>query len=132
MAISEIVDPERPYPHFLPWKRISFFRGADQPPVFFRDMPEADVRFRELAAKHGIHLTSSFSTVEQLRDNGVHMNPRTALAIVTFVDASRPPEVGLRLREAIASLEKTSYAGPVILVDDGSTSDEHKAYLCVS
>jgi len=64
VAISEIVDPERPYPHFLPWKRISFFRGADQPPVFFRDMPEADVRFRELAAKHGIHLTSSFSTVD--------------------------------------------------------------------
>jgi len=57
------------------------------------------------------------------------MKPPTALAIVTYVDAARPRDVGRRLPEALASLERTSYAGPVIIVDDGSTCDNHQAYL---
>ena len=57
------------------------------------------------------------------------MKPQTALAILTYVDAARPREVGRRLPEAIASLEATSYADPVLIVDDGSTCEAHLAYL---
>ena len=54
---------------------------------------------------------------------------RTALAILTYVDAARPPSVGRRLRDAIASLEQTSYDGPVLIVDDASDCKEHVRYL---
>lgn len=57
------------------------------------------------------------------------MKPSTALAIVTYVDASRPAAVRRRLPEAIASLEQTGYAGPVSIVDDGSTCCHHQEYL---
>jgi len=57
------------------------------------------------------------------------MNPPTALAILTYVDASRPSDVGRRLPDAIASLEATNYGGPVFVVDDGSTCANHLAYL---
>lgn len=57
------------------------------------------------------------------------MKPRTALAILTYVDAARPAAVGQRLPEAIASLERTSYRDPVFVVDDGSTCSDHLEYL---
>jgi GT2 family glycosyltransferase len=53
------------------------------------------------------------------------MSARTALVILTFVDRDRPPGVRHRLRDALASLERTSYKGPVIVVDDGSSCGEH-------
>ena len=34
-AVARLVDPDQPYPHFLPWERISFERGADRPPRLF-------------------------------------------------------------------------------------------------
>lgn len=57
------------------------------------------------------------------------MKPSTALAILTYVDASRPADVRRRLPTAIASLEETGYDGPVSVVDDGSTCRHHHAYL---
>jgi len=54
---------------------------------------------------------------------------RTALAILTYVDRTRPSGVGRRLPDAIASLEKASYGGTVLIVDDGSTCEEHLSYL---
>ncbi len=57
------------------------------------------------------------------------MKPRTALAILTYVDAARPAAVGQRLPDAIASLEHTSYRDPVFVVDDGSTGSDHLKYL---
>lgn len=57
------------------------------------------------------------------------MKPETALAILTYVDARRPHQVGRRLPEALASLKQTSYDGPVIIVDDGSSCENHQSYL---
>ncbi len=63
-AISRLVDAGKPYPHFLPWPRIAFVRGADRPPVFFREMEDADNRFRTLARKHDVLLSPDFSTAD--------------------------------------------------------------------
>jgi hypothetical protein len=63
-AVARLVDPDQPYPHFLPWQRISFERGADRPPVYFREMDDAEVQFRALAAKHGVVLSGCFSTID--------------------------------------------------------------------
>lgn len=57
------------------------------------------------------------------------MTPRTALAILTYVDRDRPPAVRRRLRDALASLERTGYRGAALVVDDGSTCAEHLAHL---
>ncbi len=67
-AISRFVDPQAPYPHFLPWKRLAFLRGNDAPPVFFREMQgDSEVLFRELAQRHGVELTDHFSTIDSCR-----------------------------------------------------------------
>jgi hypothetical protein len=66
-AISEVVDRDKPYPHFLPWQRLSYLRGADRPPVYFREMPGADAEYRHLAERHGIRLSARFSTVDSCR-----------------------------------------------------------------
>jgi hypothetical protein len=64
-AVARLVDPRTPYPHFLPWRRLSFVRGMDRPPVYFRTMDgDANAAFRALAARHGVELTESFSTME--------------------------------------------------------------------
>jgi hypothetical protein len=64
-AISRMVSPATPYPHFLPWHRLSFFRGQDAAPVYFRDMRgNADLEFRALAERYGVRLTERFSTVD--------------------------------------------------------------------
>jgi glycosyltransferase involved in cell wall biosynthesis len=57
------------------------------------------------------------------------VSTHTALAILTYVDAARPASIGRRLRDAIASLERTSYRDPVLVVDDGSSCAEHLRYL---
>ena len=57
------------------------------------------------------------------------MRARTAPSILTYVDRARPPSVRDRLRHAVASLERTSYADPVIIVDDGSSCESHLSYL---
>jgi glycosyltransferase involved in cell wall biosynthesis len=57
------------------------------------------------------------------------VTPRTALAILTYVDAARPIAVRQRLQDAIASLDKTSYRDPVLIVDDGSTCEEHLKFV---
>ncbi len=57
------------------------------------------------------------------------MTARAALSIVTYVDRGRPPSVRDRLRQAVSSLAETSYADPVIIVDDGSNCEEHLSYL---
>ena len=64
-AIARIVDPGTPYPHFLPWQRLSFYRGDDSAPVYFREMrgdPERE--FRTLARRYGVRLTGGFSTMD--------------------------------------------------------------------
>jgi hypothetical protein len=67
-AIARLVDPQAPYPHFLPWRRLAFQRGDDRPPVFFREMQgDSEARFRTLARRHGVHLTDSFSTIDSCR-----------------------------------------------------------------
>jgi GT2 family glycosyltransferase len=53
----------------------------------------------------------------------------TALAIVTYADNDRPPEVADRLPRTIASLERTGYRGPVFIVDDGSVNVRQLDYL---
>lgn len=64
-AVARLVDPRSPYPHFLPWRRLSYVRGFDRPPVYFREMDaEVEAEFRSLAARHGVKLTENFSTVE--------------------------------------------------------------------
>lgn len=63
-AVARLVDPHRPYPHFLPWERLSFIRGGDVPPVYFREMRDAPNHFQQLAARHGIRLGSGFSTID--------------------------------------------------------------------
>jgi hypothetical protein len=64
-AISRFVDPHLPYPHYLPWHRLSYFRGDDRAPVYFREMRgDADGEFRELAGRHGVRLTDCFSTID--------------------------------------------------------------------
>jgi hypothetical protein len=64
-AISRCVDPRRPYPHFLPWKRLSFYRGDDQAPVYFHEMcGDAEQEFRKLAGRYGVRLTDQFSTID--------------------------------------------------------------------
>ena len=57
------------------------------------------------------------------------MSPRTALAILTYVDRNRPPSVRQRLHDAIESLRGTGYRGPVIIVDDGSSCEVHQRSL---
>jgi len=67
-AISNFVDPQTPYPHFLPWHRLSYFRGADEAPVYFREMNgDAEESFRDLARRYQVHLTDHFSTVDSCR-----------------------------------------------------------------
>jgi glycosyltransferase involved in cell wall biosynthesis len=51
------------------------------------------------------------------------------MTILTYVDHARPPVVGRRLRDAIVSLERTSYRDRVFVVDDGSSCAEHLRYL---
>lgn len=64
-AVSQLVDPHAPYPHFLPWRRLSYVRGLDRPPVFFRSMDaDADAEFRALAVRHGVELTEGFSIID--------------------------------------------------------------------
>jgi glycosyltransferase involved in cell wall biosynthesis len=57
------------------------------------------------------------------------MSTPTALVILTYVDRLRPPLVRRRLRDALASLERTCYHDPVIIVDDGSNCEKHLRYL---
>lgn len=52
-----------------------------------------------------------------------------ALTILTHVAADSSPGVRQRLPAAIESLRRSQYAGPVYIVDDGSTDPEHLAYL---
>lgn len=67
-AISQFVDPQAPYPHFLPWRRIAFQRGKDRRPVFFREMSgDSEALFRSLARRHGVKLTEDFSTIDSCR-----------------------------------------------------------------
>jgi len=64
-AISHGVDPGAPYPHFLPWDRLSFFRGDDCAPVLFRTMRGSPQReFLRVADRLGVRLTECFSTVD--------------------------------------------------------------------
>ena len=64
-AISQFVDPQAPYPRFLPWHRLSYLRGDDRAPVYFREMcGDAEGEFRALADRHGVRLTDRFSTVD--------------------------------------------------------------------
>ncbi len=65
LAISRFVDPQAPYPHFLPWGKLAFHRGNDHPPVFFREMQgDAESLFRALARRYGVELSESFSTID--------------------------------------------------------------------
>jgi glycosyltransferase involved in cell wall biosynthesis len=57
------------------------------------------------------------------------VTPRTALAILTYVDTARPSCIQQRLRDAIDSLERTSYRDPVLIVDDGSNCEEHLRFV---
>jgi glycosyltransferase involved in cell wall biosynthesis len=57
------------------------------------------------------------------------MSVRTALAILTYVDRNRPPQVRHRLKSALRSLDRSSFRGRVIVVDDGSTCERHLNYL---
>jgi len=66
-AIARLVDPDKPYPHFLPWQRLSYARGGDSPPAYFREMRDAEKQFCDLAARHGVCLRSSFSTIDSCR-----------------------------------------------------------------
>ena len=67
-AIARFVDPRAPYPGFLPWPRLAFYRGADRPPTFFREMHgNAPALFRDLARRHGVSLSGSFSTIDSCR-----------------------------------------------------------------
>lgn len=68
-AIAHLVDPARPYPHYLPWDRLSYVRGGDGPPVYFRDMHNAEEEFRRLAERHGLRLGASFSTTDSCRSD---------------------------------------------------------------
>lgn len=64
-ALSRFVDPRSPYPHFLPWDRLSFIRGNDREPVYFREMQgDSNEQFQDLARRHGVELTDRFSTVD--------------------------------------------------------------------
>jgi len=53
----------------------------------------------------------------------------TALAILTYADDARPPELFDRLPTAVETLELSGYRGKVFIVDDGSTSGRHLSYL---
>jgi hypothetical protein len=54
---------------------------------------------------------------------------KTALAILSYVDGDRPAAVRKRLRDALGSLRRTSFRGPVIIVDDGSSCTRHLQFL---
>lgn len=62
-AILRLVDVQRPYPGFLPWLRLSYCRGDDRPPVYFRLMQgNPHQHFHRLAEKYGIALSPGFTT----------------------------------------------------------------------
>jgi GT2 family glycosyltransferase len=54
---------------------------------------------------------------------------QTGLVIVTCMPAGAPPGVRQRLPAALASLASSGYAGPVTIVDDGSSDEAHLAFL---
>ncbi|HQX50727.1 MAG TPA: hypothetical protein PLR25_12515 [Planctomycetaceae bacterium] len=65
LAISRMIDPHMPYPHFLPWHRLSYFRGNDCAPCYFRDMSgDGEREFHLLARRYGVKLTDNFSIVD--------------------------------------------------------------------
>jgi glycosyltransferase involved in cell wall biosynthesis len=57
------------------------------------------------------------------------MSAATALVILSYVDRERPSGVRQRLPDALASLDRTSYRDPVMIVDDGSNCEQHLNYL---
>jgi hypothetical protein len=64
-TICQFVDADRPFPHFLPWHRLQYIRGADRPPTYFRAMSGNVLPlYRALAAKHGLCLSAHFSVVD--------------------------------------------------------------------
>lgn len=66
-AIQTLVDPNRPFPCFLPWPRLSYVRGNDLPPVYFRQMagsPQA--AFTSLAGKYAVRLSDNFSLQDSI------------------------------------------------------------------
>lgn len=54
---------------------------------------------------------------------------KTGLVIVTCMPEGAPPGTRQRLPAALASLSASGYAGPVSIVDDGSTDAAHVAFL---
>lgn len=67
-VIHTLVDRDRPYPGFLPWPRISYLRGADEPPVYFRAMRgNPGEHFRRLAERYGVPLSPEFSVRDSIQ-----------------------------------------------------------------
>jgi len=61
-VIHALADSDRPYPGFLPWPRISYQRGADEPPIYFRSMQGNPAEhFRQLAERYRVPLSPEFS-----------------------------------------------------------------------
>jgi hypothetical protein len=67
-VIHTLVDRDRPYPGFLPWPRISYLRGADEPPVYFRAMRgNPGEQFQRLAERYGVPFSSEFSVQDSIQ-----------------------------------------------------------------
>lgn len=53
-TVRGFVDPDKPFPHYLAWDRVQPVRGRDRPPVYFRQMKNADTEFQALADRYGV------------------------------------------------------------------------------
>lgn len=65
-TVRKFIDPQRPFPHFLPWPRVRAIRGLDAPPVYFRHMHNADGHFRELAGRQGVRWPQGLRMIDSI------------------------------------------------------------------
>ncbi len=71
-TIRLYIDPQRPFPHYLPWPRLRAIRGRDVPPVYFRQMPNVDQSFRRLAADYGLRWPTELQMVDSVATRDYH------------------------------------------------------------
>ncbi len=71
-TIRKQIDPHRPFPHYLPWPRLRAIRGRDVPPVYFRQMPQADANFQRLASEYGLAWPTELQMVDSVATRDYH------------------------------------------------------------
>jgi hypothetical protein len=68
-TIKRLIDPDRPFPHYLPWHRLRPIRGWEVPPVYFRQMVDADRQFSNLANQYGIRWPTGLKMIDSILTN---------------------------------------------------------------